>query len=130
NANNELVNLQFIDADGVKRFLAGGKKSGCFWWIGQKSEKILIAEGFATAASIHDDTGHLTIIAFDAGNLEPVAQVIRQRNPKTEMIIMADNDISGIGQSRARLAALATNCKYIVCPVSGMDFNDYLNKAA
>lgn len=35
--NIKLVNLQFIQADGTKRFLTGGKKSGCFWWLGQKT---------------------------------------------------------------------------------------------
>lgn len=128
-ASSELVNLQFIGVDGTKRFLSGGKKQGCFYYIGALvGNKILIAEGFATAASIHQDTGLLTIVALDAGNLEAVAKVFRAQYPKAEIIIMADNDHSGTGQEKARAAALAANCKYLVCPVAGMDFNDYLNQ--
>jgi len=52
---------------------------------------------------------------------------MRTKNPKAEIIIMADNDISGVGQSKAREAALSAGCKYLICPVAGMDFNDYLN---
>lgn len=134
NASSELVNLQFIKPEkpiegSDKQFLYGGQKKGCFYYIGALTgNKILIAEGFATAASIHQDTGLLTIVAFDAGNLEAVAKVFRAQYPKAEIIIMADNDHSGTGQEKARAAALAANCKYLVCPVAGMDFNDYLNQ--
>ncbi len=122
----ELVNLQFIDPEGNKRFLAGGHKQGCFWWIGKPNGKILIAEGFATAASIYEHSGDMTVIAFDAGNLEPVARIFRAKHPDTEIIIMADNDVSGKGQEAARKAALAIGGKYLVCPLIGGDFNDYL----
>ncbi len=125
NANFELVNLQFINVDGSKRFLTGGQKKSCFWWIGKPTERLLIAEGFATAASINEHTGEQTFIAFDAGNLESVAKVVRRRNPKAEIIIMADHDLSGVGQSKARCAALAIGGKYLVCPEPGQDFNDY-----
>ena len=41
----------------------------------------LIAEGYATAASLHEATGLPVIVAFDAGNLLPVAQAIHKRYP-------------------------------------------------
>jgi putative DNA primase/helicase len=87
--NMTIVNVQFIAADGTKRFLKGGRKKGCFFAIGVKSEKICIAEGFATAASIYEHTKQQTFVAFDAGNLEPVAKAIRWRNPHDEIVIMA-----------------------------------------
>jgi putative DNA primase/helicase len=127
NENNQLVNLQFIGADGTKRFLTGGQKKGCFCWVGEYADKVLIAEGYATATSIHESTGRLVVIAFDAGNLEPVARIIRANYPKAEIVIMADNDLTGIGQAKAQAAALAVAGVSLVCPVAGMDYNDFLN---
>ncbi|MDD5460332.1 MAG: toprim domain-containing protein [Methylococcales bacterium] len=126
NAAGELVNLQFISEDGGKRFLSGGQKKGCFLTLGEVTEKILIAEGFATGASLFEDSGHHTVIAFDKGNLEPVAKVIRQLHPNAQIIICGDNDLSGVGQKAAREAALACGGKYILPPIEGMDWNDYL----
>jgi putative DNA primase/helicase len=127
NSDNELVNLQFISEDGGKRFLSGGQKKGCFFTLGEVTEKILIAEGFATGASLFEDSGHHTVIAFDKGNLEPVAKVIRQLHTNAEIIICGDNDLSGVGQKAARSAALAVTGKYIIPPITGMDWNDYLS---
>jgi putative DNA primase/helicase len=129
NAKDELVNLQFIGADGSKRFLSGGQKKGCFYRIGALTDNsILIAEGFATAASLYEATGHFALVAFDAGNLEDTAKVAISLYPRASIIIMADNDRSFIGQDKARAAALAVGGKYVVCPIVGMDFNDYLNQ--
>jgi putative DNA primase/helicase len=122
--DKKLVNLQFVNADGTKRFLRGGKKAGCFWWIGKNTETILIAEGFATAASLHEATGHLTFVAYDAGNLEPVAKIIRSKFITAAIIICADNDESGIGEIKANKAALAVNGLVAMPPMTG-DFNDW-----
>ncbi|PPD44369.1 MAG: hypothetical protein CTY16_12050 [Methylobacter sp.] len=123
----KLVNLQFIQADGTKRFLTGGKKSGCFWWLGKKSATVLVAEGFATAASLCKATGHQVFIAFDAGNLANVAKTVRAKNPDADIIIMGDNDHSGTGQTAARFAALACHGKYLIPPIIGQDWNDAIN---
>ena len=73
-ADGEIWSLQTIDADGGKLFMPGGRKRGCMFWIGEPSDRIVIAEGFATGASIHEATGLPVAVAFDAGNLEPVAR--------------------------------------------------------
>ncbi|MBT9097208.1 toprim domain-containing protein [Methylovulum psychrotolerans] len=122
----KLVNLQFIHADGTKRFLSGGKKKCCFWWLGKKTSTVLIAEGFATAASLHEHTGHQVFIAFDAGNLANVAKIVRANNPNAEIIIMGDNDKNGTGQNAAIAAALASGGKYLIPPTVGHDWNDHL----
>jgi putative DNA primase/helicase len=126
-AGNKLVNLQFIQPDGAKRFLAGGKKKGCFFTIGEPTETILIAEGFATAASLFEYHGLQTCVAFDAGNLEPVAKIIRAKHPDSEIIICGDNDLSGVGQTKARAAALAVGGKYLIPSTPGHDWNDDIN---
>ncbi len=127
NAKKELVNLQFISDDGTKRFLSGGQKKGCFNYFGELTDTILICEGFATGASLHEDTGYLTVIAFDAGNLEPVAKSIKSIRPRHDILICGDNDESGVGESKAIAAARAIGAKYVLPPIVGMDFNDYVN---
>jgi putative DNA primase/helicase len=119
-----LVNVQLIDQAGVKRFLKGGKKAGCFWWIGPTSETVCIAEGFATAASIYEATGNRCFIAFDAGNLPAVAKAVRKLYPHTPLIICADHDTHGIGQHYAEQAALEIGAAVAMPETPGADFND------
>ncbi len=126
NESDELVNLQFINPQGEKRFLSGGRKRGCFHIIGDISERILICEGYGTAASLHEESGQRVVVAFDAGNLLPVAKNIRELSPDSEIILCGDNDISGVGQAKAREAAFAICGKLLIPPVPGMDWNDVL----
>lgn len=124
--NRELVNLQFIDADGNKRFLSGGKKKGCFSVIGKPTNTILICEGFATAASLHENTEHMTVIAMDCGNLEPVAREVKKLYPTSQIVICGDNDASGVGQLKARSAAIAVFGQVLIPETVGFDWNDEL----
>jgi putative DNA primase/helicase len=128
NKNKQLVNLQFINADGVKRFLAGGKKKACFSVIGTPELKkpLLICEGWATGASLHEFTGHFVVVALDAGNLEPVAMMMRRLYPSIQIIIAGDNDESEVGQRAARAAALGVGGRYILPLTIGHDWNDSL----
>ncbi len=98
-ANGILHTLQFIDGEGKKLFLSGGRKRGCYFGIGkpcppagQGSTVLCIAEGFATAASIHEATGYAVAVAFDADNMQPVAQALRAKFPAIRIILCADND--------------------------------------
>jgi putative DNA primase/helicase len=127
NENRELSTVQFIAPNFEKRFLKGGKKTGCFGFIGTPTQRILIAEGFATAASLHEDTGNFCIFAGDAGNLEPVAKVIRKLYPENQITICGDNDISGVGQAAAKKAAIACGGAWIVPSEAGKDFNDVIS---
>jgi putative DNA primase/helicase len=128
-----LTSLQFIEADGGKRFLPGGEIKGCFMGIGMsavnvdESGRILICEGFATGASLREWFRQPVIVAFNAGNLEPVARRIRALYQNHELIICGDNDVSGTGQKAARAAALAVGGKYLLPPIAGQDFNDAIN---
>lgn len=128
---DKLSSIQFISPDGDKRFLAGGKVSGCFYQIGaiEEKSKLLICEGFGTGASIYEVTGNPTIIAFNAHNLTPVAKKIRSLYPSHEIIVMGDNDVSGVGQAAAKAAALACRGRYLVPRTVGFDWNDAINEA-
>lgn len=127
NANKEIVSLQFISETGGKSFLSGGKKKGCWFELGGLTDKILIAEGFATAASLHEHSGYLVVVAFDAGNLKEVAINIRSLHPMNDIIIMGDNDLSGVGQSKAIDAAQTIGGKYLIPEMAGQDWNDVLS---
>jgi putative DNA primase/helicase len=70
--------------------------SGCakkehFHLIGSPTNLLLIAEGYATAASLHEATGFATAIAFDANNLTSVAKALKKRYP-VNILICADDD--------------------------------------
>jgi putative DNA primase/helicase len=92
NADGNISTLQFIDSQGVKRFLKGGKKAGCWFPIGELAETICICEGYATGASVHAATNYHTIVAFDAHNLVGVAKAIRAKHPEAKIILCADDD--------------------------------------
>ncbi len=104
--NGTLSSLQFIDMDGNKKFLHGGRTAECLWLIGTPIDKVCIAEGFATAASIIEATDYATVVAFSAGNLKTTAKEIKNRYPGTEVIICGDTDSTG--SKKAEEAAMAT----------------------
>ena len=85
--------MQFISPDGSKKFKTGTAKLGNCYRIGAvKDDTIIISEGFATASSVHQATGHCVLVAFDAGNLQAVAELIREKRPAMRIIVAADND--------------------------------------
>ena len=124
--------LQFIDADGNKRFLSGGRIAGCYYPIGIPVDTLCICEGYATAASVHEATGHAVAVAFNCGNLLSVAQILRRKFPAIELVICADNDTQTDGNpglTKAREAASAVGALLAVQPCHG-DFNDLLCRGA
>lgn len=96
NLKKEISTYQTISEDGQKFFLKDGKKKGSFFYIEGSKDKILICEGFATGASVHQATGFFTIIAFDAGNILPVTEKMVQIFGKNNILVCADNDVYGI----------------------------------
>ena len=102
-----LHSLQFIGEDGRKTFLTGGRKRGCYFSIGKPDAALCICEGYATAATIFEATGHATACAFDAGNLEPVARALRGKFPRLRLILCADNDTETEGNPGLRHAEAA-----------------------
>lgn len=123
-----LWNVQTIAPDGAKRFLYGGRKRGLYHAIGGTVAGVLcIAEGYATAASIHEATGHPVAVAFDCGNLLPVAKVLRAKYPQATITICADNDTQTAGNpglTAARAAAVAIGGAVALPPEPFNDFND------
>ena len=122
--SGEISSLQYIPAEGDKRYHSGGSVQGCRFTLAGQGDTQYIAEGYATAASIHEHTGATTHVAFSAGQLLPVAKAIRQHH-QGDLVIVTDNDESGVGQEKARQAASESRARVIVPPIVGMDANDY-----
>lgn len=108
--SGEIVSLQMIDATGQKRFLQDGAIRGNYFLIGEPAKQIVVCEGYATGASIHEATGLAIVVAFNAGNLEPVARSVTTRYPDTTVILAGDDDHAkqpNVGLTKATEAALA-----------------------
>jgi putative DNA primase/helicase len=129
-----LHSLQTITRDGEKRFLYGGRVKGCYHAIGKsKAGKLILCEGFATGASIHEATGNGVAVAFNAGNLEAVALALRVKYPALKIIVAADDDHlteGNPGTTKAKAAAQAVGgCMAVPKfpagrPDKATDFND------
>tara|TARA_R110000751_G_scaffold251430_1_gene350896 strand:+ start:13511 stop:15472 length:1962 start_codon:yes stop_codon:yes gene_type:complete len=120
-ASGEITSLQFIDANGVKKYQASGDIEGGMFVIHGSGDMHYLAEGYATAATIHEATGCTCYVGFTAGQLPAVAKRIEK-----PLTIVADNDESGTGERYARRAAELTGARVIMPPNVGMDANDYL----
>ncbi len=127
----ELVGLQFIDTEGGKKFLTGTPKAGAFHSLGEvaKDAPLIIAEGYATAASIHMATGYPCAVSFDAGNLPKVAYELRKAYPQQPIIIAADNDDAGLkyaqqAAQKVRGSIVAPQFQQIPDGQKLTDFND------
>lgn len=87
-----LHSLQGIAPDATKRFMPGGRVKGCYHAIGRPSGRLVVCEGYATGATIHEDSGHAVAVAFNSGNLLPVALALRTKIPSITLVIAADDD--------------------------------------
>jgi conjugative relaxase-like TrwC/TraI family protein len=87
-------NVQMITPDGQKRFMPGAQVSGLFSLVGriQHDQPVMIAEGVATAKTMHDATGLPVVVAYNAGNLGHVSKIIAEIAPHSRQIFAADND--------------------------------------
>lgn len=133
--DGEIHSVEYISADGAKRYLAGGAKRGHFSVVGGEPGALaapigplLLCEGWATGASLHIATGHPVVAAMDAGNLLPVAEALRGRFPDADLVIVADNDIkdgrtSNPGVEAARKVAGAIDARLAI-PAAPGDAND------
>ena len=99
-------------------------------WIGEPKNApvLLLCEGFATACSLHQATGYPVCVCFSAGNLKPVAEMVRKSafTSSARLLICGDDDTQtevNPGRTKATEAAQAVAAG-VVFPVSGGDFND------
>lgn len=132
-ASTTLHSLQAIGPEGDKRFQPGGRIKGCYFGIGKPKGLLILCEGFATGASIHEATGHAVACAMNAGNLLEVAQALHGKYPNLRLILAADDDAftdGNPGITKATEAAQAVGALLAVPRFTGergekeTDFND------
>ena len=122
-----LASLQYIAHDGGKLYHPGGQTGGKFWMVGSLDEPgtLFVAEGFATAATIHETTNRPVVVAYSASNLVPVTGSLRDMHgPNQDIVIVADHDSSGVGQRYAEQASAKYGARMVMPPILG-DANDY-----
>lgn len=90
---------------------AGMDKVGAYHLIGGIPRGlVLVAEGYATAASLHMASGLPVAVAFDAGSIMPVVADLAKKYRTSKILICADDDYltpGNPGVEAARLAATA-----------------------
>ncbi|BDI04512.1 hypothetical protein CATMQ487_14820 [Sphaerotilus microaerophilus] len=146
-----------------KRYLPGGRKSGLWHLIGELGgpagapaapadastqgadactappSVLLLAEGYATGASLHEATGWPVAVCFDAGNLKPCALALQGLHPGALLLVCGDDDrateartgtnpgrVKGAAAARAVQAAGGRAGLVLPdgLPEGGTDFND------
>lgn len=131
--HGNLMSLQLIDESGGKRFHKGAPTKGGFLLLGEfplrPGALILLCEGYATGATLYELLGLPVVIAFSAGNLMQVADMLRARYPRCQLVICADNDHAkdgNTGLTAANKVANRLRCLVLAPPsLPGItDFND------
>ncbi|MBV1813493.1 conjugal transfer protein TraC [Pseudomonas viridiflava] len=142
NASDHIVGLQVIypknqQSTGRDKsyWPYGMSKDGAFHLIGpepEPGEPLLVCEGYATGASLHMATSFGVAIAFDAGNLLPVAKLMRDRFPGRPIVICRDDDWKtkrtngepwNPGEEKANNAAIVIGGQ-VVAPVFSTERHD------
>lgn len=129
-----LRNLQLIGSE-FKLFLPGAQLTGCYGAISTAPPQgeIWVAEGYATARTVADALACPVLVAFNAGNLKPVADAIGKKYPDCAVYIAADNDhvteANGKGNTGI-IKAKESGYNYSAPPAEGgiTDWNDYACK--
>lgn len=131
--------VQVIRPDGTKRFTKGFEKPGCCLRLGHVvvGEPILVCEGYATGLTLRMAVARRlpVVVALDAGNLRPVAELLRALYPQAPLLLCADDDWQtegNPGRQKAHAVAKAVEDCHYTWPIfkprerkpKDTDFND------
>ena len=92
NIDGEIASIQTISTSGDKFYTKGGRVKGCFFPIGTPEDTLILCEGYATGASIHEATSEPVAVCFNSGNIKEVAKELSAKHPNTKIIIAGDDD--------------------------------------
>ena len=98
--DGQLMSIQWIPADSGqhKLFYQGAELKGAFFSIELEKLKtnsaqvVLLGEGYATMAKVHELTGYPVAAAMSCHRLQEIAGIIHNDFPNAKIIITADND--------------------------------------
>lgn len=134
--NKKFMTYQRIRADGKKLLCRDGVKSGGFFPIGRwnsQTTQVVLCEGYATGATLHESTGVTVFVCFDIGNIRTVAELLKAKYPHLDIVIASDFDLDK-GQA-GLITALELNKIHgfkVVFPITvldGSDWNDLQHEA-
>ncbi|MHB1051376.1 MAG: DUF5906 domain-containing protein [Bacteroidota bacterium] len=120
--------LQFILPRGHERIAKTGRdkefwpkglsSAGTYYLIGDHPKDILlIAEGYATGASLHEATGHPVAVVWSANNIMNAAQVLHKKHKRARILICADDDWLQKCTACGQYTSVAgTNCNHCQQP--------------
>ena len=125
----EIRSLQSIDKKGNKRFKSASEIKGNVFLIGttfldlKDIEKLIIVEGYSTAASVYEATQIPVACVFSA-NFVLDAVIKLSKLTGARFILALDNDENGVGEKKAQECASAVlNCA-VRLPSERGDYND------
>ena len=110
NIDYEFQGVQIIKPNGFKRLWKGTSQKDNMIWLSPPLPDnydgvIRVCEGYATGCTIYETIGSPVICAINANNLVNVMQLLRQKYPKYNLKICADND-QWSGQNSGLICAL------------------------
>ena len=121
-----IVAIQYVGEDGTRAWQAGCKTAGATFAF-QGGRNVWIVEGFATGASLHEDTRDTVVVAFSAGQVPAAVKWAQRAFRGRPVRVMADDDKAG------HKAARAAGVDWRVPFFSGLnraagdnDYNDYV----
>ena len=121
--------LQYINKNGEKRFASESEIKGNLFLVGAeikdlpKLDKIIIAEGYSTSATIYEATKIPVACVFSANFCLQFALNLRKLTG-ARIIIALDNDESGVGEKKAQECARAVSNASVRLPSEIGDYND------
>ncbi|EFH8602517.1 hypothetical protein GSM66_23605 [Escherichia coli] len=101
NTDGQIRSIQTIDPEGNKRLAKDAEKAGNFFVVGgslKDNHPIVLAEGYATAASCAMALRHPVVMTVDSGNLVKVAENLHTRYPGSPMLFLGDDDLPKPGR--------------------------------
>jgi putative DNA primase/helicase len=132
-STSEIKNIQYIDDDGTKMFLAGKTTNGLAYVFNGDESEVFICEGFATAATIHAATGKTTYAAMSCINLIDVYKILKFKYKANQIVFALDYDLMFSNSMEIKkLFCQKYNIAIAICDdeedTTTKDFNDILIK--
>jgi len=121
--------LQYINKNGEKRFASESEIKGNLFLVGAEIkdlpnlDKIIIAEGYSTSATIYEATKIPVACVFSANFCLQFALNLRKLTG-ARIIIALDNDESGVGEKKAQECVRAVSNASVRLPSEIGDYND------
>ena len=116
NEHGEMWSLQVLMPHGSLPFQPGSRLKGAYHVLGEPKNLIYVAVDFFSAATIYELTDEAVVVAFADNNLLSVAQTMRKRFPKAELVIVGNDDLEEFDHCsmHAYKTAVAMNCRVVI----------------